>query len=303
MTVTEHAHVAAHGLVKIYSVGGQDIVALAGLDLDVQRGEVVALVGASGSGKSTLVNVLAGLEEPTAGRVRVGGHDLATMGSTERTHYRRDVVGFVWQQTGRNLLPYLDARANVEVPLALAGRGRRERRRRSAELLEIVGLADRATHRPSQLSGGEQQRVAIAVALASAPELLLADEPTGELDTETAHAVLDTLRQASHAEGSTVLIVTHDPLVSGSVERTVAIRDGRTATEVRRRRTIGVGGLEEVVAEEFAVVDRTGRVQLPGEYLEELDIRDRVRLGLAHDHISVWPDAAAQRPDEDEAAS
>lgn len=281
-------HVVVEGLVKIFTAGGRDVVALAGLDLEVARGEVVAIVGASGSGKSTLVDILAGLQEPTAGSVRVAGVEVARLDASGRARYRRNTVGFVWQQTSRNLLPYLSARVNVEVPLALSGLGRRDRRTRAMELLDAVGLADRATHLPQGLSGGEQQRIAIATALANGPELLLADEPTGELDTTTASAVLDTLRATSRAQGTTVLIVTHDLLVSESVERTVAIRDGRTASEVLRRRA---AGSTDLVEQEYAVVDRTGRVQLPSEYRTELGIGGRVRMDLNPDHIGVFPDA------------
>lgn len=294
-------HVSVHGLVKIFTVAEREVVALSGLDLEVDQGEVVAIVGASGSGKSTLVDTLAGLQEPTAGSVRVGGVDLARMDSSQRARYRRDTVGFVWQQTGRNLLPYLDAQANIAMPLSLAGTSRRARRARADELLDLVGLADRARHRPAEMSGGEQQRVAIAVALAAGPELVLADEPTGELDTHTAGEVLGTLRNVSQSQRATVLIVTHDPLVSDSVERTVAIRDGRTSSEVLRRRAVDALGKEQLVEEEYAMVDRTGRVQLPGDYREQLRISNRVRMTLNPDHIGVFPQPAADTTPADAA--
>ena len=282
------SHVQVRGLVKIFTTGTTEVVALGGLDLDVDRGEVIAIVGPSGSGKSTLVDVLSGLRRPTAGSVRVGGTELSRLDDAALVRYRRETVGFVWQQTSRNLLDYLDAVSNVELPMAMAGIDRRHRRDRAMALLASVGMAERATARPGVLSGGEQQRVAIAVALAAGPQLLLADEPTGELDTVTASEVLETLRRASAEQGTTVLIVTHDPLVSGSVERTVAIRDGHTATEVVRRRSGGDGALAG--AQEYAVVDANGRLQLPEEYRTRLGIGRRVRVELHDDHVRVLPD-------------
>lgn len=284
------AHIVCDGLVKIYKVEDLEVVALQGLDLDVGDGELVAIVGASGSGKSTLLNILGGLDVPTAGRARVGPHDLLTMDRTERTRYRREVIGFVWQQTGRNLLRYLDAQENVELPLTLAGVGRRQRRERAAELLALVGLDDRRRHRPDQLSGGQQQRVAIATALANSPRVLLADEPTGELDTATSEEVFGVMRDVNEQLGVTVIVLTHDPLVSNEVHRMVQIRDGRTATETVRTRHTSATGEHEVIAEEFAVLDRVGRLQLPRDYVEALALHRRVRLELEPDHIGVWPD-------------
>ena len=277
-------------LVKIYKTAELEAVALQGLDLEVDDGELIAIVGASGSGKSTLLNILGGVDVPSAGEATVDGSDLLKMSARERVHYRRRVVGFVWQQTTRNLLPYLSARENVELPMALDGRARRSVRQRAAELLDRVGLAERLDHRPGQLSGGEQQRVAIAVALANEPKVLLADEPTGELDSDTAGEIVDLLRSVNEEHGVTIVVVTHDPLISDHVNRTVAIRDGRTSSEVlRRSESDGLGG-SQLVAEEFAVLDRVGRLQLPNDYMEALDLRQRVRLTLDPDHINVWPD-------------
>ncbi len=290
MTARAHApHAGIHcsGLVRIYQTSEIEVVALNSLDLDVEPGELVTMVGASGSGKSTLLHVLGGLDEPTAGRAFVAGHDLTAMGSAERTRFRRDVVGFVWQQTAQNLLAYLDAQANVEFPMSLAGVGQRERRERSEWLLDLVGLADRRHHRPAQLSGGEQQRVAIAVALANEPTVLLADEPTGELDSTTAGEVVDVLRQVNVELGITGVIVTHDPLVSEHVERTFAIRDGRVSSETLRARHDERG----LIAQDFAVLDKAGRLQLPEHYVQALGLRHRVRLELEHDHIGIWPES------------
>ncbi len=285
--------VLCENLVKIYKVADLEVVALQGLDLRVDRAEVIAVVGASGSGKSTLQNILGGVDTPTAGKASVAGHDLTALRPRERTAYRRRVVGFVWQQTSRNLLPYLDVRQNVELPMLLDGLGGRRRRVRTRELLELVGMSERADERPEHLSGGEQQRVALAVALANEPQLLLADEPTGELDTAAANELFAALRWVNEQVGVTVIVLTHDPLVSTQVSRTVRIRDGRTSTETLRRRT---SDGHEVIAEEFAVLDRVGRLQLPHEYVTALELERRVRLALEEDHIGVWPD----RPGEPE---
>lgn len=292
--------IVCDNLVKIYKIADLEVVALQGLDLVVDEGEFIAIVGASGSGKSTLLNVLGGLDTPSAGHARVAGYDLLDMNARDRTFYRRRTVGFIWQQTARNLLPYLSAVENVELPMTLDGGSGRYRRFRALELLEKVGLADRAHHRPAQLSGGEQQRVAIAVALANQPRVVFADEPTGELDSRTAAEIFDVLRDINQAEGGTIVVVTHDPLVAEHVTRTVAIRDGRTSSEVLRRTEIDEVGAHRVVSEEFAVLDRVGRMQLPHEYVEALELERRVRLTLDPDHINVWPDRPGAQVRDDE---
>ena len=291
----EHAHIVCDNLVRIYQTDGIEVQALQGLDLLVEQGEFVAIVGASGSGKSTLLNILSGLDVPTAGLARVAGYDLLAMSAKDRLRYRREVVGFVWQQTARNLLPYLTARENVELPMRFSGVARSDRRERAEELLELMGVTYCAGRRPTELSGGEQQRVAVAVAVANEPEVVLADEPTGELDTSTSQEVFDALRRANRDLGVTVVVVTHDPLVAEHVDRTVAIRDGRTASEVLRRTEITEAGHERVIAEEYAVLDRVGRLQLPHDFTEALAMRNRVRLALEPDHIGVWPDHAQRR--------
>jgi putative ABC transport system ATP-binding protein len=290
------ALIVCDSLVRIHQVGDIEVQALQGLDLLVDAGEMIAVVGASGAGKSTLLQIISGLDVPTAGRARVGRWDLLRMTPADRVAYRREVVGFVWQRTSRNLLPYLTAAENVALPMAFSGVRRRDRASRAAELLGMLGIADKADRRPAQLSGGEQQRVAIAVALANHPQVLLADEPTGELDRASGSDVM----AAMH--GTTVVIVTHDPAVAEQVERTVAIRDGRTASEVVRRREVDAAGESRVVAEEYAVLDRAGRLQLPASYRRSLDLRGRVRLELEADHVGVWPDgppraAAAETED------
>jgi ABC-type lipoprotein export system ATPase subunit len=297
-TVQEDAAISCSDLVRIYSGEGVEVQALQGLNLRVARGELVAIIGASGSGKSTLLGILSGLDKPTAGRASVAGRDLLSLTRKQRLEYRRRVVGFIWQQTERNLLPYLTARENVMMAMTLAGTP--NRRARSSELLDVLEIGRLADRLPSQLSGGEQQRVAIAVSLANEPQVLLADEPTGELDDATSAEVLEVMRGVNRELGVTTLIVTHDPAVSEHVRRTVLIRDGRTSTEVFRSH--GEGG-EHSVAEEFTVIDRSGRLQLPAEYVSRLQLRDRVRLELEQTHVRVSPaqrvqEPSAQRPTE-----
>ena|SRR5690625_4324282 len=276
-------------LVRIYTAEGVEVQALQGLNLRIDNGEVVALVGASGSGKSTLLNILSGLDTPTAGIARVAGRDMLALKGKERVNYQRHTVGFVWQQTARNLLPYLTAAENVAMPAVIAGTA--ERQARVDLLLDTLGIDYLRDRRPGELSGGEQQRVAIATALVNSPTVLLADEPTGELDEATSADVFEALRHANAEFGVTVLVVTHDQMVAGHVQRTVQIRDGRTSTETLRRTALNEHGEEQHVAEEFAVLDRAGRLQLPDDFMDALELRERVRLALEPDHIGVWPNA------------
>lgn len=288
------SEILCSGLVRIFATDGVEVQALQGLDLRLEAGELVAVVGASGSGKSTLLGILSGLDTPTGGSAVVAGTDLLTMSRRERVRYQRHAVGFVWQQTSRNLLPYLTAAQNVRLVLDLARSPRGERDERVAELLDLLGVADLADRLPAEMSGGQQQRVAVAVAVANRPRVLLADEPTGELDEATSVEVLEALRAVNAATGVTTLIVTHDPTVSEHVARTVQIRDGRTATEVLRRTETDDEGVERHVAQEFAVLDRVGRLQLPTDFVAALDLRDRVRLALEPDHVQVRPDASEE---------
>ncbi|TDU79865.1 ABC transporter ATP-binding protein [Streptomyces sp. KS 21] len=288
--------IACDRLVRIFSSDGIEVQALQGLELTVAQGDLVALVGSSGSGKSTLLNILAGLDVPTAGTATVGGYNLLEMSAKDTLRYRREAVGFVWQQTARNLLPFLTAAQNIAVPLQLTGgtgRGAAKRHAaRVADLLEALGIGHLADRRPAQLSGGEQQRVAVAVAMANNPPVLLADEPTGELDSETGAAIFEAFRTVNRELGATVVIVTHDPLVAGEVRRTVAIRDGRTSSEVLRRTVTDEHGTESVSEREYVMLDRTGRVQLPHKFLEALGMEHRVAVDLAPDHIEIRPDSA-----------
>lgn len=278
--------VLCEGLVKIYKVADIEVVALQGLDLAIEEGEMLALVGPSGSGKSTLMNILGGLDTPTAGAAWTGNYNLLELKGRDQVRYRSREVGFVWQQTTRNLLPYLNALENVGLPMALAGLPSQRRKQRAEELLEAVGLADRANHRPDRLSGGEQQRVALAVGMANRPSLLLADEPTGEVDSEAGALIFETMRHLNQVYNVTVIIVTHDQGVSRRVDRVVGIRDGRTSTEtIRRRDERGV----MIHEEEYVILDKVGRLQLPKPYIEELGMKDRVKVVLEETHLNVWP--------------
>lgn len=300
-------YILCRDLVKIYKGDGLEVLALQGLDLEVEEGEFVGVVGASGSGKSTLLNILAGLDTPSAGKAIVGAYDLGKLSSHKAIDYRRKEVGIIWQQTARGLFPYLTAQQNVEAPLTFSGRSGPEGKKKSAwatELLELVGLGDRGEHIVQQLSGGEQQRVAIAVALANQPRLLLADEPTGELDSASALSVYQALQEANHATKVTIVLVTHDPEIASHVDRVVSIRDGRTSAEyVRRLEEITADSEEETTSsvaststalaaqDEFVLVDRFGRLQLPIEHAERLGLAgkiSRVRIHLENDHLTLW---------------
>jgi ABC-type lipoprotein export system ATPase subunit/bifunctional DNA-binding transcriptional regulator/antitoxin component of YhaV-PrlF toxin-antitoxin module len=298
--------IQCENLVKIYRLEGgagesTEVQALQGLDLTVLRGEMIGIVGASGSGKSTLLNILGGLDRPTGGRAFVGDRDLGRMTELELDRYRRDTVGFVWQQGSRNLIPYLTAEENVRLPLVLSGRVDSKAARRPAEMLHTVGLAERAGHRLEELSGGEQQRVAVAIALANEPCLLLADEPTGELDTATAASIYELLRRLNQNLGLTIVIVSHDTSIASRVDRVVAVRDGKLASEMVRKTVRvqkGADHEEKHHIEELLVVDSAGRLQIPREHLEALGIRRRVRLEVTDNGILLRPPEGEQHVPE-----
>lgn len=280
MTVDVLIHCDA--LVKIYKVANLEVMALQGLDLEVARGEMLGIVGASGSGKSTLMNILGGLDRPSAGRVWVDGSDLLKMSYEGINHYRRTKVGFVWQQGGRNLIPYLTALENVRLPITISAQIWSKEKPRAEALLESVGLSERKHHRLSELSGGEQQRVAIAVALANNPILLLADEPTGEVDTAAALGIFQLLKDLNQQYGLTTVIVSHDTGIADHVDRVVAIRDGKTSSETVRQSASNT-------TEEFVLLDSAGRLQVPREYLEQFNIQGRVHLEAVEDGILIRP--------------
>jgi putative ABC transport system ATP-binding protein len=280
--------VEAEGLVHIYKTEELEVVALQGLDLQLAEGETIAIAGRSGSGKTTLMNILAGIETPSAGRVKVAGHDLGRMSRAERDQYRRQVVGYLWQHSQVNLWPELTALENVQVPMLAGGNAERHPGRsqstRAAGLLSALGLERQLRKRPAQLSGGENQRLALAVALANRPRLLLADEPTAELDGTTARSLLGDLAAVLHELGTGAIMVTHDPQLERYVDRVVHIRDGRTSTETRWIEQAG-----DMVADELVILDRAGRLQLPRHLVEELNLRERVRVRREGDSLRILP--------------
>jgi ABC-type lipoprotein export system ATPase subunit len=284
-------------LVKIYKAADLEVVALQGLDLHIQEGELMAIIGNSGSGKSTLLNMLGGLDRPSAGNLSVDGKDLLKFKESDLVKYKRETVGFVWQNNARNLIPYLTALENVELPILLQGR---RKRYRALDLLDAVGLSHRRNNKLNELSGGEQQRVAIAIALANQPRLLLADEPTGSVDTKMANQILDLFRELNRSFGLTVVIVTHDPLLAKKVDRVVAIRDGKTSSEILRRKSYqeelleleqGIISSEEDSHVEYAVVDKAGRLQIPANYLESIGAAgtNKMRVELENGRIILLP--------------
>lgn len=287
--------ILCENLVKIYKIQDVEVLALQGLELTVQEGELMGIVGASGSGKSTLMNVLGGLVRPSAGKALVDGHDLLKLSDAHINKYRREKVGFVWQQGARNLIPYLDTIENIEMPMILAGIHGRHTRAKAEKLLQMVQLTHRRHHKLAQLSGGEQQRVAIAVALANNPKILLADEPTGELDTATALTIYEAFQTLNRELGITILIVSHDPTIARHVQRVMQIRDGKAASETVRRKnhppsdTSQTAVAAEEHFEELVVLDSVGRLQLPRQYREALNLHGRARMELLDDHLIIRP--------------
>ncbi|ALS21434.1 MULTISPECIES: ABC transporter ATP-binding protein [Paenibacillus] len=277
------------GLVKIYKSDEIEVVALQGLNISVDQGEMMAIIGNSGSGKSTLLNILGGLDRPSAGQVRVGEWNLLKITDEELVQYKRNTVGFIWQNNARNLVPYLTALENVEMPMMLSGKYDRHY---AAQLLEWVGLKDRLNNKLQQLSGGEQQRVAIAIALANRPSLLLADEPTGSVDTKTSDMIMDIFRRFNTEMGVTIVLVTHDMALAGKVDRVVAIRDGMTSTEFIKRnpnldQAAAGGGTIHDVHEEYVVLDRAGRLQIPRAYLQALGIESKASMEFDGEKIII----------------
>ncbi len=284
--------IKADGLVKIYKTKQTEVLALQGLDLIVEEGELTAIIGNSGSGKSTFLNMIGGLDKPSAGSLVVGGKNLFTMSEKELVGYKRDTVGFVWQNNGRNLLPYLSAIENVMLPMCLTDT--KKRRDKATQLLEMVGMGAKKHSRLNMLSGGEQQRIAIAIALANSPKLLLADEPTGSVDMRTANYIFDVFTELNK-QGQTILIVTHDVALSKKVKRVVAIRDGKISSErvlkeayADRLQETNIDWRQEDTQEEYAIVDRVGRVQIPSELLEQLHLdSNKVSVSIHDGKITI----------------
>ena len=300
--------IVCENLVKIYKTKDIEVLALQGLEINIAEGELMAIIGNSGSGKSTFLNMIGGLDRPSAGKLFVDGKDLFKLSEAELVEYKRSTVGFVWQNNARNLLPYLTALQNIQLPMMISGG--KQRKERALELLDLVGMSHKKNNRLSQMSGGEQQRIAIAIALANNPKILLADEPTGSVDVKTGSYILDAFRKLNQEKGLTVVIVTHDRLLSKKVNRVVAIRDGKTSSEmiVKQSYADKLSSLnlfeEEVQAhEEFAVLDKAGRVQIPREMLEQLGVAgNKVKMEYANGKIMIeaprQPAAQEQPPAE-----
>ncbi|MBQ8896866.1 MAG: ABC transporter ATP-binding protein [Clostridia bacterium] len=300
--------IECENLVKIYKTKDIEVMALQGLDLIVEEGEFMAMIGKSGSGKSTLMNLLGGLDSPTAGKLTVDGIDMTKMTRKSLIGYKRKTVGFVWQNNARNMLPYLSAEENVMLPMNFSGT--RKKREKARELLEMVGLSARRKNRLDQLSGGEQQRVAIAIALANDPRLLLADEPTGAVDTKTSDMIFDLFRELNRTTGLTIVTVTHDRRLSGKVDRVVNIRDGKTSSEFIRNISYArelealqhAADVErsERTHTEMLVLDRAGRLQLPAEYISELklSVPGRVLADIENERIVLKKEKENGKTDE-----
>ncbi len=284
--------IQAEGLVKIYKSKETEVLALQGLDLTVEEGELTAIIGNSGSGKSTFLNMIGGLDRPSAGSLTVGGKNLFTMTEKQLVLYKRDTVGFVWQNNGRNLVPFLTVLENVMMPMSISGTSKR--REKALQLLEMVGMAHKKSSRMNMLSGGEQQRVAIAIALANSPKLLLADEPTGSVDVKTANYIFDIFTELNKS-GQTILIVTHDVALSKKVRRVVAIRDGKISSErvlkeayAERLKETSIDWRKEDTQEEYAIMDKAGRVQIPSDLLESMGLSgNKVKIALQDGKVVI----------------
>lgn len=284
--------IRADGLVKIYKTKETEVLALQGLDLKVETGELTAIIGNSGSGKSTFLNMIGGLDKPSAGALLVDGKNLFTMNERELVKYKRDTVGFVWQNNGRNMLPFLSAIENIMLPMSLSSTHKKHAK--AMELIELVGMAHKKNSKMNMLSGGEQQRIAIAIALANDPKLLLADEPTGSVDVKTANYIFDVFTELNK-NGQTILIVTHDMALSKKVKRVVAIRDGKISSErvlkeeyAERVQETNIDWRAEDTQDEYAILDRAGRVQIPQELMKELDLNDnKVKISYRNDEIII----------------
>ncbi len=295
--------IECENLVKIYKTKDIEVLALQGLEVRIDQGELMAIIGNSGSGKSTFLNMIGGLDRPSAGRLIVDGKDLFKLNERELVEYKRKTVGFVWQNNARNLLPYLTAWQNVQMPMLFDSGAKKKQR--ALELLEMVGLAHRKNNRLNQLSGGEQQRIAIAIALANDPKILLADEPTGSVDVKTGAYILDMFRDINKNTGLTIVIVTHDRLLSKKVNRVVAIRDGKISSERLMKQSyrdrlsdISAFTEETEVQDEFAILDRAGRLQIPRDMLEQMKLDgNKVRMELVDGRIII------EKPENNEVAN
>lgn len=287
--VLESLMIQCDNLVKIYKTKDSEVLALQGLDMNIMAGEVMAIVGKSGSGKSTFLNMVGGLDKPSAGKLFVDGKNLFTMSRLDLIEYKKNTVGFIWQNNARNLFPYLNAIENIQVPMMFTSE--KKRREKAQELLELVGMAHRKNNKLAELSGGEQQRIAIAIALANNPKILLADEPTGSVDKQTSNYILDIFRELNKTFHTTVIIVTHDPGLAKKVQRVVSIQDGKISSEISGGYNfLGTEelSLDDRMQQEYIILDRVGRLQLPHEMLEKMEIKDnKVILEFVEDKIVI----------------
>lgn len=277
-------------LVKIYKTRDSEVLALQGLDMNVHSGELIAIVGKSGSGKSTFLNMIGGLDKPSAGRLFVDGKDLFKMNKQDLIEYKKRTVGFVWQNNARNLFPYLNSIQNVQVPMIFTSE--KKKKENAIRLLEMVGMSHKKFNRLGELSGGEQQRIAIAIALANNPKILLADEPTGSVDKQTADYILDVFRELNRTLKTTVIIVTHDMNLAKKVNRVVSMQDGKISSELHakydyQQRMDSITMFDDI-HDEFTILDKAGRLQLPNDMLERMGVHDnKVRLEYVNDTIVI----------------
>ena len=292
-------------LVKIYKTDDLEVMALQGLDLTIKKGELLAIIGKSGSGKSTLMSIIGGLEKPTAGKITFDGINLAELTESQMMDYRENRVGFVWQKSADNLLPYLTALQNVELPLMFTKMSKAQKREKAMEMLRQVGMEHRANSYPKMLSGGEQQRVAIALSLMHDPDMILADEPTGAVDSKTSGMIQDLFRKLNREKGVTVIIVTHDISLANKVDRVVMIADGKISSERIIKESykakideMAGKSVEELLDseqeqasethEEYVVLDRAGRLRLSPELREQVGIdSSRVKVEIVDGKIMI----------------
>lgn len=283
-------------LVKIYKSEDVEVMALQGLDLEIKKGELMAVIGKSGSGKSTLMNMIGGLERPSAGKLYIDGKDLFTLSDNEMVEYRNKTVGFVWQKSSRNLVPYMTAVENIEVPMYFTKKSPEDMRKKALELIEKVGMLHKKDSYPEQMSGGEQQRIAIAVALANEPDILLADEPTGAVDSKTSNKIQDLFRSLNKELGITIIIVTHDISLANKVNRVVMISDGKISTEkiMKEKYQQAMNLLDgEFISgneshEEYSVLDKAGRLQLNEEMLSAAGIDgNKVKVQVVDNKVVI----------------
>ena len=283
-------------LVKIYKSEDVEVMALQGLDLEIEKGELMAVIGKSGSGKSTLMNMIGGLERPSAGKLYIDGKDLFTLSDNEMVEYRNKTVGFVWQKSSRNLVPYMTAVENIEVPMYFTKKSPEDMRKKALELIEKVGMLHKKDSYPEQMSGGEQQRIAIAVALANEPDILLADEPTGAVDSKTSNKIQDLFRSLNKELGITIIIVTHDISLANKVNRVVMISDGKISTEkiMKEKYQQAMNLLDgEFISgnkshEEYSVLDKAGRLQLNEEMLSAAGIDgNKVKVQVVDNKVVI----------------